>query len=74
MLGAIRVPTLIVHSRDDPWIPADALEAAARAATQHLRIALPGRGGHVGFHGTGTRVPWHDSLIARFFAEIPASC
>ncbi len=69
LLGAIRVPTLIVHSRDDPWIPADALEAAAHAATQRLGIVLTLRGGHVGFHGAGMKRPWHDSLIAEFFAD-----
>jgi predicted alpha/beta-fold hydrolase len=74
LLGAIRIPTLIVHSRDDPWIPADALEAAARGTARHLRVALTDRGGHVGFHGTGARTPWHDSLIARFFAEPSPSC
>ena len=68
-LGAIRVPALIVHARDDPWIPADALEAAARGADRRLRIVLTDRGGHVGFHGAGARTPWHDALIATFFAD-----
>jgi predicted alpha/beta-fold hydrolase len=35
-LGAIRVPSLIVHSRDDPWIPADSLEAAAAQGNRRL--------------------------------------
>lgn len=69
LLGGIRVPTLIVHARDDPWIPPDALAAAARARHAPVRIALAGGGGHVGFHGRGTRTPWHDALIAAFFAE-----
>lgn len=67
MLGAIRVPTLVLHSRDDPWIPPGALEAA-RGENPLLRIVLTDRGGHVGFHGTGSRLPWHDGLIAAFFA------
>ena len=67
-LGAIRVPTLVVHSRDDPWIPPAALDAAARAGNDSLRVVLTERGGHVGFHGSGTRTPWHDALIAKFFA------
>ncbi|MBL8663332.1 MAG: alpha/beta fold hydrolase [Candidatus Odyssella sp.] len=68
-LGAIRVPTLVVHSRDDPWIPPAALEAAARAGNDSLRIVLTERGGHVGFHGAGAALPWHDGLVAAFFAE-----
>lgn len=68
MLGAIRVPTLVLHSRDDPWIPPGALEAAARGENPSLRIVLSDRGGHVGFHGAGAKLPWHDGLIADFFA------
>ena len=69
LLGDIRVPTLVVHARDDPWIPADALAAAARAGHARVRIVLADGGGHVGFHARGTRTPWHDALIADFFAE-----
>ena len=68
-LGAIRVPSLIVHARDDPWIPSGALDAAARARNPSLNIVLTARGGHVGFHGAGSTVPWHDALIARFLGE-----
>ena len=68
-LGAIRAPSLIVHSRDDPWIPSDALAAAAAAGNPRLRVVLTARGGHVGFHGAGATLPWHDLLIADFFAE-----
>jgi predicted alpha/beta-fold hydrolase len=67
VLGDIGVPSLIVHSRDDPWIPADAL--AAQAGNPRLRIVLTARGGHVGFHGAGTKTPWHDTLIADFLAK-----
>src|SRR5690606_17388714 len=69
LLGAIRTPALIVHSRDDPWIPSGAFEQAARFRNPHLRIVLTDSGGHVGFHGTGGTLPWHDRLIAGVFAE-----
>lgn len=68
-LAGIRVPTLIVHARDDPWIPAAAHEAAAVRRNPALAIALTARGGHVGFHGAGGKTPWHDAQIAAFFAE-----
>lgn len=69
MLGAIRVRSLIIHSRDDPWIPADALAAQAGAGNPRLDIVLTARGGHVGFHGAGAKTPWHDSRIAEFFTR-----
>jgi len=68
-LGAIRSPSLVIHSRDDPWIPADALQAAARTKPPCLRIVLSGGGGHVGFHGVRARTPWHDRLIADYFEK-----
>ena len=68
-LGGIRTPTLIVHSRDDPWIPAAALEAAGQRRNPSVRIVLSAKGGHVGFHGAGTKTPWHDALNAEFFTE-----
>jgi uncharacterized protein len=65
-LDGIRAPTLIVHSRDDPWIPAAAHEAARERRNPAVQIALSARGGHVGFHGAGAKTPWHDTLIADF--------
>ena len=69
LLGSIRVPSLVIHARDDPWIPADALEAySSKSTNPQLRILLTDRGGHVGFHGAGSRMPWHDPLIADFLS------
>lgn len=67
-LPAIRVPTLIVHALDDPWIPPDAYRRVRWADNRHLHAALSPGGGHVGFHGRGTRLPWHDCVISEFFA------
>ena len=69
VLGGIRVQSLVIHSRDDPWIPAAAHEAAAARGNPHVRIVLTDRGGHVGLHGAGRRMPWHDARIADFFSE-----
>jgi predicted alpha/beta-fold hydrolase len=69
VLDAIRVPSLIVHARDDPWIPPTALEAAAGAGNPSLSIVLTARGGHVGFHGAGSTVTWHDTLTEEFLSE-----
>lgn len=68
--GAIRVPTLVVHACDDPWIPAAPFEKPVWRSNPAIRLVLSRRGGHVGFHGAGTHQPWHDGLIVRFFLEI----
>ncbi len=68
-LDGIRAPTLIIHAHDDPWIPAAAHEAARQRRNPSVQIALSARGGHVGFHAAGAKTPWHDALIATFFAE-----
>jgi len=67
--GAIRVPTLVIHAHDDPWIPDEPFAAPVWHSNAHLRLVLSKRGGHVGFHGRGGRQPWHDGLLARFFLE-----
>ena len=68
-LPAIRVPTLIVHALDDPWIPPDAYRRVRWAEHRHLHAVLSPGGGHVGFHARGTRLPWHDRVLGEFFAE-----
>lgn len=69
-LGAIRVPALVIHALDDPWIPGGAYTSYPWAENPHLVPLLPPRGGHVGFHGRGTRVPWHDRCTGVFFDEL----
>ncbi|MDE0334997.1 MAG: alpha/beta fold hydrolase [Defluviicoccus sp.] len=60
-LGALRVPTLIVHADDDPWVPPPAVAASSR-----LRVVVTRGGGHVGFHGKGSRLPWYLTAAAGF--------
>ncbi len=61
-IGGVRVPTLVVHALDDPFLPASAVPTAAIAANPALIPAISEHGGHVGFiHGR----PW----APRFFAE-----
>ncbi len=68
-LGAIRVPTLVVHALDDPWIPADAYRSFAWADNPDLVPLLPRGGGHVGFHGADSRVPWHDHCLGAWLSS-----
>ena len=59
----LRVPTLLIHADDDPWVPPPAV-----AEGPQLRVLVTRGGGHVGFHGTGSRMPWHVDAAARFAA------
>jgi hypothetical protein len=47
-LGGIRVPTLILNARDDPFLPAVALPTE-REVSAAVKLEFPARGGHVGF-------------------------
>lgn len=68
-LAAIRVPTLIIHALDDPWIPPDTYRRAAWAENPNLIPLLSDGGGHVGFHGRGSPVPWHDRCVEQWFNQ-----
>ena len=52
-LAKIEVPTLVLNARNDPFLPADALERAARGASRSLVLEFPDTGGHAGFPGRG---------------------
>ncbi len=69
LLPLIRVPTLVVHATNDPWIPMAAYQRVDWDAHPAL-TALFGAGGHVGFHGAGSDVAWHDRAIVRFFSRL----
>jgi predicted alpha/beta-fold hydrolase len=68
-LPAIAAPTLVIHALDDPWIPGATYQAFDWGSNSNLVPLLPPQGGHVGFHGVGSRLPWHDRCLALFFAD-----
>jgi len=72
-MADIRVPTLVVGALDDPWIPGALYSGYDWAANKALLPLLPLRGGHVGFHGSGSRLPWSAQAVTRFF-EIRSAC
>jgi uncharacterized protein len=63
-LARIRVPTLLLSSRDDPFHPPEILDDVARIARNNpaLHLEFVGRGGHVGF--IEGRVPGRASWYA----------
>ena len=69
-LAAVETPTLVIHARDDPWVPAAPYRRFPWRSKPNLVPLLPPAGGHVGFHGTGSRTAWHDRCMVRFFGEV----
>lgn len=67
-LPHIRVPTLVVHALDDPWIPPQAYQTFDWAAQPWLLPAISPHGGHVGFHGIGGM--WADRCLDAFLARL----
>ena len=59
-LQSIRVPTLLLHSLDDPFLPAAALPLSTIEANPSLTMILTEAGGHVGFFEGGA--PWNRSF------------
>jgi len=70
-LPTIRIPTLVLASLDDPWVPGGAYAGHHWGSnTSHsLRPVLTAHGGHVGFHGTGGYKPWSDLAVMKFLDE-----
>lgn len=52
VLSSIRVPTLLIHAQDDPFIPFAPFETPAVRDNDWIRLLAPRQGGHVGFFST----------------------
>lgn len=74
-LARIRVPTLVLNARDDPFLPECALDAVctvseAMQLSRYLTLDFPEDGGHAGFLGNGR---WLERRVFEFLAEgLPA--
>ena len=69
-LEGIRVPTLLINARNDPFLPERELEAAARKAAPSLVLEFPRSGGHCGFLSGPFpgRHAWLPRRLFEFFA------
>lgn len=61
-LGRIRLPTLIIHAEDDPFIPFDPFRAQVFGVNKWIHLLATERGGHVAF--CGRRQPDEDRAWA----------
>lgn len=52
-LEAISIPTLIIHAKDDPFIPFEPFTDPRLGANRSIELISPEQGGHVAFCGIG---------------------
>jgi uncharacterized protein len=73
-LERIRIPTLMVHAKDDPMVPASSYEHSAVRTNPLVRLISAERGGHLGFIARGPRRFWLDHLLIDWLrAQLPVS-
>jgi predicted alpha/beta-fold hydrolase len=66
-LANIRVPTLVINARNDPFMPSQALDAVCgRKIPSNVTLEFPHTGGHAGFPGRGQ---WLARRTLAFLAE-----
>jgi predicted alpha/beta-fold hydrolase len=80
VIDKIRIPTLVVHGRDDPFIPFAPLRSPGFTNNPYILLLAPEQGGHVAFisakphngkNGDDSSPMTHDSPLIedRFWAE-----
>lgn len=66
-LSRIRVPTLLVNARNDPFLGPDCFPTAEAAENPNLRLEVQCNGGHLGFVTLdGTGVYWSERRVVYF--------
>ncbi|MGK7313380.1 MAG: YheT family hydrolase [Candidatus Longimicrobiales bacterium M2_2A_002] len=66
-IAGIRIPTLVVHSRDDPFLPAAAIPEAALEANPAITAVITEKGGHQGY--VAGSILWPEFWVERVVAE-----
>ena len=74
-ISGIRVPTLIIHAEDDPFIPFEPMRDPSIAANPYVLLLATERGGHVAFVSAneGEERFWAESRLVEFFKMVEAS-
>jgi hypothetical protein len=74
-ISGIRTPTLVLHSLDDPFLPAGAIPRVALEGNGAVTTVLTDRGGHVGFLEGTPRSPrlWGEEQASRYLQAALAS-
>ncbi len=69
-LERIRVPTLVVQSKDDPLIPFAVYDHPAFATNPYLRLLAVEHGGHLGFISKTRPRFWLDQVLVNWLLEV----
>ena len=70
-LSHIRVPTLLLNARDDPFLKKESFPFAEAEQNPHLFLETPKSGGHVGFIDSILNVtPWHEQRASEFLTSL----
>ncbi len=75
LLKRVRVPTLVINARDDPFLPGEYLPGPEHVSAEVV-LDYPAAGGHVGFV-TGPfpgRIGWVPARVLGFFEAHLAGC
>ena len=69
VIDRVNVPTLIIHAKDDPFIPYSQIERPEVASNPNIAVLAPEQGGHVGFIAAdvdGEDRFWAETMAIRF--------
>jgi uncharacterized protein len=69
LIGNIRIPTLIIHAKDDPFIPFAPFRRPEIAENPNITLLATEHGGHVGFisaRAEGENRFWAEVIAVRF--------
>ena len=72
VINQVRVPTLIVSAKDDPFVPPEQFDDPEVAANPHIAVQVTPYGGHCGYYAGAT--PgfdgyWAERRIVEFARE-----
>ncbi len=68
-LENVKTPTLLIHGDNDPWIPDKPYRELQKTHPKNIELCFTRGGGHVGFHGRGSRQAWCDLRIETFIED-----
>ena len=67
VVGQARIPTLILHAKDDPFVPYSPLLRSEVSSNPFVTTEIPPHGGHVAFVSNDRRSRfWAEERLARF--------
>lgn len=67
VVSRARIPTLILHAKDDPFVPYSPLLRPEVSANPHIATEIPLHGGHVAFVSNNKAARfWAEESLARF--------